>query len=263
MKKTQAQQETYCIDQFLDHINLWSIPKCKGIELLQSIVDSMHYDSYTNAVGKTPSVLITGKHSHFIARAFVNSLVSEDIRVCESHYLDSGGINSSYLFQDTTHESVNLITDIENLHKNTASVIWRYLTQGRCAYYNFATKEFDKIVHSNGMIVLTTQKYHSASKSIVKAVDYLAHIHPYGQKELSSLTEQYLNFCSIKYRKNVIAEIVGSGQIDIDTIVRTIRTCITLLKSEMREYLTVNVVRKAQKMNAQPVQPPVKDDIPF
>ena len=58
--------------------------------------------------------------------------------------------------------------------------------------------------------------------------------------------------------------IVGPNSFGIRVVIKTLKTCIVLLKAEMIDCLTVEIVRKAKRLIAMPPPPPPdEDDIPF
>ena len=90
MKKQTKQREHHDINEFEDHIHLWNIPcSSNGIQLLQKIVDSVHYNHFQYPGKQLPSVLITGETRRLTAKALINSLKIEDIRECPGRYLDT------------------------------------------------------------------------------------------------------------------------------------------------------------------------------
>ena len=266
MKKQKKQQEYHELDEFEDYCNLWTIfsgGSGRAIVFLRKLVDCIQSDNYSNPGNELPSLLLTGQGKDLIARAFVNSLKIEDIRECPGLYLDNG-IGSSQFFEDSLINTAHLITDVELLTKTGESVIWRYLKQGKCRYYNFMSKNFDKIIHCNGLIFLTAKDIKTVSESIVKAVTHVITLEPYTIEQLLLVAHQYLKFCGIDYDgEKVLQEIVGPNSFGIRVVINTLKTCIVLLKAEMADCLTVEIVRKAKRLIALPPPPDPDDDIPF
>ncbi len=260
----KKQQTEYNIEDYINHINLWNIPSSSGIILLQKIVDSIQYNQFKNLYRQSPSVLITGENRDLTARAYINSFQIEDFRECPGQYLDNG-MNSSQFFEYSLIDTAHLITDIEHLTKMGQSVVWRYLKEGRCTYYNFVTKDFSKIIQCNGLIVLTAQKIDNVSKSILEAVDYIIQTESCSIEQLRQFVTQQLKFCGVSFRgQTVIDEIVNTPDIDIRSIMRLLKACIVLLEADLRKYLTVKIVQDAKKLCSFSVSADHHaDDIPF
>ena len=261
MKKQTKQHE---IEDFVNHIHLWNIPSTKGLTLLQKIVDSIQYNYYKNPGKQLPSVLINGEIRNLLANAFINSLQIEDVRECPGYYLDNG-INSSQLFEQSLYGTAHLITDIEYLTTIGQSVIWKYLKERKCTYYNFMTKDYSKIIHCNGLIVLTANKP-NVSKSIKQRVDYCINTDMYSFEELRQFACQQLQFCGITYRgQAVIDEIVENDLVEFTSIMQLIKTCIMLVEADVSPSLTVKIVKEAKRLCALQVPPDHDDDddIPF
>ena len=260
MKKQQEQHE---LGEFEDHLHLWNIPQIEGVKLLQKIVDSIHYSPYKCPGKQLPSILIIGDARNLIAKAFINSLKIEDIRECPGCYLDNG-LNSSQIFEDSLINTAHLITDIEQLTTMGQSVVWRYLKERRCCYYNFMSKSFDKIIHCNGLIVLTAQNTTNLPQSILQEVSHTVKTEPFPLGQLKQLVRQQLQFCGIIYRRqSVINEILKIYPIDVTSIMQLVRTCITLLEANMSNCLTVKIVQEARKLCSLSVPVDYQDDIPF
>jgi len=265
MKKQQKQQEQHDISEFEDHIHLWNIPVGNEIALLQKIVDAIHYNQYQCPGKQHPSILITGETRQLTAKAYINSLKTEDIRECPGHYLDNG-INSSQLFEDSLITTVHLITDIEHLTTMGQSVIWKYLKEGKCTYYNFVSKDFSKIIHCNGHIILTAKEQNDVYQSILQNIDHCIKTEPYSVDQLRQLAHQQLQFCGITtYRgQTVLDEIVKIDPIDITSIMQLIKTCIVLLEANLSSCLTVKIVQEAKRLCSLTVPADhYDDDIPF
>ena len=123
------------------------------------------------------------------------------------------------------------------------------------------SRNFDKIIYCNGLIILTVKDVKSVSQSIIKAVDHVIQLEAYTREQLLLIAHQYLKFCGIDYQgEKVLEEIVGPNPQGIRVVMKTLKICIVLLKAEFKDSLTVDVVKKAKRLCAEPV--PV-DDIPF
>ena len=262
MKKQEKQIETHDIDDFLNYIHLWNIVpggQGKGIEFLRKIVDSIQTQNYSDPGNRLPSLLITGQGKELVSKALVNSLHIEDIRDCKARYFEQG-IYSHQFFNDSLSNTVHIIEDVDQLKEAYESVLWRYIEQEFCHYYKFGNRNADFIVHCNGLIILTAKEIKSVSEYIVKAVTHVIELDPYTREQLLLIAHQYLKFCGIEYEgEAVLQEIVGPAPHGIRVVIKTLKTCLVLLRAGVEEYLTVEIVKKAKRLCANHRT----DDIPF
>lgn len=261
MDKTEPKQIHELED--IDHYcNLWNLgDDRKATAMLRNIVDSIHHDYYAVPGKQLPSFLITGAGQTLTGKALLNSL-QLFVQECPASYLENG-VNSSYFFDNSTPESGYLITDIEQVGKLGESVIWRYIQDGRCAYYNTITRRCDRVIHCNGLIVLTTRNLNAVSRYIVNAVDHVIELEPYTSTQLKILVQSILEFCGVSYRGNaVLDELVKMAPLNMDKVMKVLKTCIVLMKSELSDKLTLKLVHKAKQYHAVAVMPK-RDEIPF
>jgi hypothetical protein len=271
MKKQEEQKVIYDLDDFENQCHLWSIVpggSGKGIVKLRKIIDSIQSGNYTNSYKQLPSFLIVGEPEsgkNLVAKAIVNSLILTDVRECHARYLDNG-IQSSQFFRDSLHGTCHVITNIENLSMVAESVIWRNLHNGNCKYYSYATKQYDLIQHSNGMIVLTALDKSKISQTILNAVDHVIELEPYSQEQVKIIVHQLLKFSDINYIGGdvVLQEIVDQGVGMIGLSLSFLKECIILIRAEMLDSLDMEVIEKAKRIwgSTAPLGEPMKD-IPF
>jgi len=270
MEKQKEHKVIYELDDFEHYCHLWNIvpggSKGLGIVQLRKIVDSIQANSYSRPGSKMPSILITGEGKMLAVKAFVNSLSVRDVRVCSSKYIDNG-INSSLFFENSTSNTAHIIRDIERLTTNAESILWRNLAQRECNYYNFTSKNWDTILHCNGLIIMTARKASLISEQILTEIDYAVKLEPLTPDQQCLVVHQQLKFCGICYegKEQVLQAIVDAGVGQIRIIMRFLRTCIMLMRAEMEECMTMAIVKKADRLFSMSVSPPSKktDDIPF
>lgn len=258
----EKQVEMHEIDEFETYCHLWNIfggGSGKGLDLLRKIVDSIHANNYSNPGNKLPFILITGQGKDLIAKATVNSLNIEDVRVCKAQYFENG-ISSYQFFNDSLTNTAHIIEDLEQLKEAYESVLWRYLDQGFCNYYKFGNRGCDLILHCNGLIILTAKDIKLVSQPIIKAVSHIVELEPYSSEQLRLIAHQYLKFCGIEYQgEPVLQEIVGSAPYGIRVVMKTLKICIVLMRANLENCLTVEIVKKAKRL----VVPSADDDIQF
>lgn len=274
MKKQEEERKViYELEDFENQCQMWSIVPGgtgRGIVKLRKIIDSIQAQNYTSPYKKLPSFLLIGEMNtgkNIVAKAITNSLILTDVRECNARYFDNG-ISSSQFFGDSLLGTAHIITNIEQLSKIGESVLWRYLKQGICKYYNYSTRQYDLVQHCNGMVIITARNKSKIAKSIVSAVDYVIQLEPYSVEQQKLIVHQLLKFCDINYigGEVVLQEIVDHGVGMIGLSLDFLKDCIMVMKAELLDSLDMQVVEKAKRLwgSTAPVgAPPIPDDIPF
>jgi len=263
------QKEQHQLDEFENHCHLWNIipgGQGKGVVLLRRIVDSIQIDNYSVPGNKPPVILITGATGkRFTAKALANSLAIEDVRICPASYFENG--YCSYQFFLHSHSNTaHIITDLEEIMCRSESVVWKYINDRKCSYYNGVNKEFDNVVFCSGLVVMTAKHKELVSSSIVKATDYIVELEPLNNDQLEAALHQRLVFCGIEYDGDeVLRAMVSQGAGKIEYVIRFLKHCLVIMKAEMADCLTVELVKKASRIGSMPVRKPApnNDDIPF
>ena len=267
MKKEQKQKHQ--LDQFEDHCHLWNIipgGQGKGIVLLRKIVDAIQHDNYAEPGNKPPVVLITGQTGkRFAARALANSLAIEDVRICPGKYFENGYYSHQF-FSDSYLSTAHIITNIEDMQNRVEPTLWRYMKNRQCRYYSGAKKEYDSTVYCNGLIVITAKHRDKVSPEISKATDYVVELEPLNLDQIEAALHQRLVFCGVEYDGDeVLKAIVSQEEGQIEYAIQFLKQCLLIMKAEMADCLSLEVVKKASRIGPIPAHPPVQhgDDIPF
>lgn len=265
MKK---QEQKYEIEDFSHQVHLWNLVpggQGKDIVLLRRIVDAIQSDNYSAPGNRTPSFLIAGATGKkLVASALINSLIIYDVREVHAKYFDNG-IQSFEFFWDSLSSTAHVITDIEKLSGRTESTLWKYLNNRECSYYNNMNRSFDKIVHCNGMIIMTCNNLALISDTIIRATDHIIRLEELTLDQLEAVIHQRLVFCGVEYDgEEVLRAIVEVGNAKIDLIIEFLKICILMMKAELLDCLDMEVVNRAKRLNNTPIlPPPTGDGIPF
>ena len=224
---------------YMAQSNLWTLPQtdCIGIEQLKSIANAINNGS----TDRLPSLLLIGNGKDFTAQCFVNSINSSDIRICKYHHLECG-TQSFNFFDFSMPHTAHIIEDLDKNKKIGEANLWKYLTLGACPYF-FRGREAT-IIHCNGIIILTAYHINHISEPIAKATDYIIYLKPHNKDYYDKVVRQYLTFCGIEYKQDIVSHIT-SDKTSIRSIIQVVKTCLTLLKSEMTNNLTISLVNKA------------------
>ena len=267
MKKQE--QNIYEIDDFEFHCNLWNIVpggSGKDIVLLRKIVDAMQSDNYSAPCNIPPTFLITaesGTGKKLVVNAILNSLAITDFRECHSKYFDCG-IPSFEFFWDSYPTTAHIITNIEQMTEKAEATVWKYLTKRECSYYNNMNKSYDRIVHCNGLIIMTCNNLALIDDTIINATDHIIRLQPLNLDQLEAVIHQRLKFCGIEYDgEEVLRAIIEAGNAKVDLVIKFLKVCVLTMKAELKDCLNMEIVNRAKRMWNTPVDPPPIPDIPF
>lgn len=267
--KKQEEQIKYEIGDFEFHCHMWNIVpggSGKGICLLRTIVDAIQSDNYSRPGNILPSFLITGVGKGLASKAMINSLAITDIRECHAKYFDNG-IHSYEFFWDSLDNTAHVITDIDQLSGRTEPTLWKYLNNRECSYYNNLSKTYDRIVHCNGLIIMTCNDLALISDTIINATDHIIRLQPLNLDQMEAVIHQRLVFCKIDYSGDeVLRAVIGVGNSKIDLIIDFLKICILMMKAELKDCLTMEIVNRARQLDqfyVPPTPPAPVSDIPF
>jgi hypothetical protein len=257
MDKGLVKQEKHNLHEFNRYTNLWNIipgGSGKGIVLLRKILDAIQYCNYENPYIQSPSFLLTGSSKRFTARALINSLAIDDIRLCPARYFDNG-YSSFKLFYDSFPSTAHVITDIEHLTTFTEGTLWKFLNDKGCSYYSKSEK-ITSSINCNGLIVLTANQKDTVSEPILRAVDYTVELEPLTADQVLAVIHQRLVFCQVEYEgEEVLKTIAEQGFGEIKNIISALERCLMLMDAELQDKLTLELVQKADKLFCSSVSP--------
>lgn len=269
--KKQQNQEKYDIDDFEKHCNLWNIVpggSGKAILMLRKIVDCIQYDNYSAPRNKSPSFLLIGENNtgkNLVAKALANSLICSGIVEIPGEFFENG-IPSLQFFSNNPPDTAHLITNVEKINRIGEAVLWKFLKRRECNYYNHSNLSYDRLIRCNGLIVMTARDTDKLG-SIVNAVDHTIYLEPYSSEQVKLITHQILKvFCGVEYDgEQVLQEIVEQSHAQIGQVIEFLKVCLLIMKAEMLDCLTVDLIEKVKRMGQFPVPAPpiLTDDIPF
>jgi hypothetical protein len=269
MPKQQEQQteKKHQLSDFIEHINLFNIVPGgdgKAITLLKTIVDSIQATNYKYPNKQLPSFLLIGGTNtgkSIVAQALANSLACSETWLLPAEYLDAGAPSVQF-FSDSYQDTCQILTGFLSATKLAESVVYRYLKDGKCNYYNYITKKCDIVNKAFGMLILTADSQTGISKSVLKEIDHVVELQPYTTDQIIAILHQYLNiFLKIQYEDaQVLKEIVEIGQNNVRHVVEFLRLCLVVMDSEMKECITMKTVNKAKRLWQQaPIRAPPRD----
>lgn len=267
MKKQIKQPEPHQLEQFEDYINLFTlIPggSGNGVVMLRKIVDSIHSSSFESSQYKPLSFLITGPSGcgkRLAAKALANSLALADVRECPGKYLDYG-INSNHFFQDSTFSTCHIIAGIQEA-KRCESVLWRYLKEGKCNYFNPMDGTFSKVIYAYGLIIMTATSTKDIPLPLLKVTTHVVELEPYTIEQIKCILHQVLFFMGQEYQgEAVLQELVKIYPVTIKKSIELLKMSINLMRAELKDYLTIDLVGKTKRLMGEAVTE-FDDEIPF
>lgn len=269
MKKQEEEQKViYELEHFESQCHLWNIiPGGSGKEIvkLRKIIDALQSDNYSAPGNKKPSILITavvGKQ--LVINAITNSLALIDVRECHGKYFENY-VSSYHFFNDSYPTTAHVITNLEQLRGRAESTLWKFLKNRECSYYNAVNGSFDKVIHCNGLIIMSCSNVASVPSTILRATDHVIRLEPLTSDQMLAAIHQRLVFCSIEYDgEQVLQAIVEQGAGQMRQVIEFLKVCIMVMKAELLDYLDMTVVNKAKRLWQVPAPiPPDQDDIPF
>jgi len=252
MKKQDENTKIKDIDEFDEHVNLYNIitgGSQNGQTMLRKIVDQIEIDRYGNNGNFIyPSILITGAGKETAAKAFLNSLGYENIREIHAIMLEPTTGVRQYFCYDST-ESAYLISNIENLKIGVTLVIHKILTNRKYGLYNYM-KEVEDEFNVDGLVVMTTNNIKGVCEPIADAVDHVIELENITIQQLELIVLQRLKFAGIEIETDeILNEIVRYGFGDIHNIIKFIKDCYAIMRSEGRDKLMLKDVELVGKLN--------------
>ncbi len=229
-------------DDFDSNISLWNIvSNGSGIAELKKLCEYIHNEH----PHKMPSVLITGsegKKTH--ARALINSLCLEDVRICPARYFEVG-IPSRQVFKDHIYNSAVVIEDILELRPQAEATLWQFLKLGVCAYWS-PFENMSDFIYANGLILLTLNDSKKISKTIADGVDFTINIELYSVPQIESILAQRLRFLGVKFDPKIIKTLAAVGT--VKGAIEGLRKSLLSLRAAGAVKLTQKYVANADKI---------------
>ena len=109
---------------------------------------------------------------------------------------------------------------------------------------------------------MTTTDTGQINDAMLSAIDYIIHIDDLNRDQLEAIVHQKLVFCNVEYRDEVLREIIDAGEEKIGLVMEFLKKCLMLMRAEMQEYLSLELVKKVKRLSGLPVDD-FDDTIPF
>ena len=252
MNKSTGKKVIRDISEFDESISLYQLVpggRGKGIMFLKRIVDQVHQDTFSKVhLYRTPSILICGKESRgLVAKAYMRALGLQNIVEIEASFIEGESYLLAFL-HGSSSDTGFIIHGIERLHEGLRSYVWEVLKNRKFSMYNFLSSQ--KEVHSvRGFLVLTSSHLGKVSQPIVQAVDHVVQLESFTQQQLELIVLQRLKYSGIEYEsEQILKEIVEYGNGELQHIIRFIKDCYVVLRSDGRDKLMLSDIQKAVKI---------------
>lgn len=235
MKQQEEQKYVNLIDHFEDYVSLWNIiSKDVSLIKLQNISNKIHNDKYGNSYCRYPSILLTGsvgKRTHAVA--ILRSLGIENYKTIEGQLYGP----PSYSMQHFTNDNEGVVLcNIEYLDVQCQKIILDIIRTGQFGLYNYISKGDEKFIYK-GILILTCSDLSKIHEQIFKSVNHFVQILPYDQTELGLMVLQRLKFSGIDIAEDSLIEKIVKQGGDIVNIVRFLRDCVMVMKSDSRNNI--------------------------
>ena len=109
---------------------------------------------------------------------------------------------------------------------------------------------------------MTTTDTERINDAMLSAIDYIIHIDELNRDQLEAIVHQKLVFAGVEYRDEVLREIIDAGEEKIGLVMEFLKRCLMLMRAEMQEYLSLELVNKAKRLSGIP-DLDIEDTIPF
>lgn len=245
MKNTQK-QEIFELSTFDNSISLWQmIPsgRGKGLALLKAIVDSI----LNNNNSRIPSIIITGeegKRTH--SRAFIRALGIDNIAEIDASLLQPSSDLAQFFNSDKN--TAHLIINAENLWAAVQSVVIQICKKNKFQHYNYQKSQID-VFEVPGPMILTAEDIDKVPAPISDAVDFVIEIEKYTPEQLELVVLQRLKYAHIDYEcETVLGEIVEQGNGVLRDVIKFLKICIVVMRSDERDLLKLEDIDKAGRI---------------
>ena len=245
MKKQKKQ--IIDIDEFDHTVSLYQlIPAGPGrsISQLKLIVDSIHNNPIEYS--HTPlSLLIAGKQgTRTRARCFLRALGLEYTNEMPSHFLQSPANLIYDFFSPMKFYDSHIVSDIDSLYSAPQKVIYEIISKGRYSVHDFHDKT-TTLVPVYNPIIMTTDSEDKIPKYFKEKISHIIKIDDYIDQQLELIVLQRLKYCGIEYgEEKVLSLLVAYGNNNLHQIIRILKDAITIMKSDSRNVLTTDDVKK-------------------
>lgn len=227
-----------------EDVSLWQLIPAGGghaLSYLRKIVDYL----LTQRPERMPTVCIygsEGKRTH--ALAFLNSLAITTIKEIDGRAIQAySGFQTSY--EETTPDTGVIITHAHSMPSYSYYTLYQILRERRFAQYNINSKKSEYIaVH--GMSIITATSPTDAMQVVLDQIDYAVQLEPYTDEQRKLIILQRIKYCGLNYEdERVLEMIVHEGNGILREMIQLLRACVVIVKSEGRETVHINDVKRA------------------
>lgn len=249
MKKIQEQNIITSLDLFDESISLWQLLPTSGtgLKTLKHIVDA-ELNHPIDRGRKLPTLLATGasgKRTH--ARAFLRALGIETIKVIPASLLNTSQSVVDFFYLSSASYGY-LITDAHQLREAVKLNLYQILTSGQFHQHNYI-KRCRETFPVYGTIVFTATKKEAIPASLSMNIEHHIEIGELDMEGTMLATLQRIRYANLSYEsEDTLRCIVEHAQGDIKLVVELLKLCLTLLREQNENEVTMEIVKSAVKL---------------
>jgi len=249
LKKTQEQNIITSLDLFDESISLWQLLPTSGtgLQTLKHTVDA-ELNHPIDRGNKPLSLLVTGvskKRTH--SRAFLRALGIEIIKEIPASLLNTSQSIIDFFYLSSASYGY-LITDAHQLREVVKLNLYQILTSGQFHQRNFV-KQCRETFPVYGTIVFTATKKEAIPASLSMNIEHHVGVGKFDMESLVLATLQRIKYANLFYEsEECLRFIVDSSQGDIRVVVECLRLCLTLLRGQNENEITMEIVKRAAKL---------------
>lgn len=240
--KKQKQKQITDLDQFDRTVSLWQLlpaSRGRGLKRLKIISNSM-LNSQVEPGRKPFSLLIVGKQGvRTHARAFLRAIGLDYPLELPAPLLQSTYNEIFHFFGPTRLCDSYIISSLSLLFPSILKTPYEIITTGELSKYD-NIKKITEVVPIMKPLIMTTHNKNDVPLYFQEKIDHIVELGDYTYQQLELIVLQRLKYCNIDYEEEkVLSLIVAYGMEKLPSIIRLLKSAMTVMLADSRKTLTV------------------------
>lgn len=245
--KKQEQKQIVDLDEFDKTVSLWQlIPsgEGKGLKRLKIIVDSLH-NSKVEQTLEPFSLLISGSQgTRTHARCVLRALGLNFPHELPANLVQSTTNEIFNFFDPTRFCDSYIISAVSLLCPSILKTLYEVISTGEFSKYDH-TKKVTEVVPVFRPVIMTTHTKDNVPCYFQQKIDHIVQLEDYTDQQLLLIVLQRFKYCNLDYaEEKVLKLIVENGLEKLHTIIRLLKSSITVMLADSRTTLTVEDIKK-------------------
>lgn len=251
--KKQKQKLIRDLDEFDRTVSLFQLMPSgtgKGLKRLKTIVDSM-LNSEVEQSMKPFSLLISGRQgTRTHARCFLRAL-GFDYPLEMPANLVQASVNEVFNFFSPTRLCDSyIISSFSLLYPSVLKTPYEIITTGEYSVFNSFNKTTE-VVPVLRPLLMTTDDKNKVFTYFQEKIDHVVELESYTSQQLELVVLQRLKYCNVEYQEErILSLIVEHGLEKLESIIRLLKSSITVMLADSRTTLTVEDVKKVMSYSS-------------